>query len=161
MTQGIKGHEPDARAVYADIIDLPHHHVPGRPYMDALSRAAQFSSFDALFGYEDMVDEEAREVEQICTLSETEMDVLNAKINLIADDLEEGRHPILTFTYFLDDMKKVGGSYVCITEKVRRVDTVNRKIQLFKKIGLSGSYMELDMDKIRDISGELVDGISE
>ena len=59
MTQGIKEGEPDARILYADIIDLPHYHVPGRPYMDDFGRSAQFSAFNALEGYEEMVDEES------------------------------------------------------------------------------------------------------
>ena len=145
--------------IYADIIDLPHYHVPGKEYMSPLGRASQFSSFNALEGYEDMVGEEAREVGQMEPLTESEMEVLNQKINLIADVLEDGYHPVLKFTYFLDDLTKSGGSYVTITERVRKIDVINRKIQLYKKIGLSGSYMELAMDKISDISGDLVDYI--
>ena len=127
--------------------------------MTAHERAAQFSSFKALDGYEDMVYEEAREVGVQADLSETEMEVLNRKLSLIADILENGHRPVLKFTYFIDDIAKTGGSYVCITERVRKVDIVNRKIQLYKTVGLSKSYMELDMDKIKDISGDLVDYI--
>ena len=61
--------------------------------------------------------------------------------------------------YFIEDAAKDGGSYVSITERVRRINTVGRRIQLFKQVGISKSYMELAMGKIRDISGELVDGI--
>ena len=159
MTQGIKENELDARVIYADIIGLPHYHVPGKEYMSPLGRASQFSSFNALEGYEDMVGEEAREVGQMVALSEAEIEILNQKMNLIADVLEDGYHPVLKFTYFLNDQKKVGGFYVTLTERVRKIDLINRKIQLYKKIGLSGSYMELAMDKISDISGNLVDFI--
>lgn len=159
MTQGIKGKEPDAGLVYADIIDLPHWQSPTRTPMSAYERAAQFSSFNALAGYEDMVGEEAREVGSFQELTESEMEVLNQKINLIYDVLEDGHHPVLTFTYFVHDSRKAGGSYVKLTEKVRKIDTVGRKIQLFKTVGASKSYMELDMEKISDISGELVNFI--
>ena len=98
-----------------------------------------------------MVYEEAREVGVQADLSETEMEVLNRKLSLIADVLENGPHPVLKFTYFIDDIAKTGGSYVCITERVRKVDNVSRKIQLYKTVGLSKNYMELDMDKIKDI----------
>jgi len=161
MAKGIRNDEPDARIVYADIFQLPHWQSPSRTPMSAYERAAQFSSFNALEGYEDMVGEEARVVGQMEPLTETEMEVLNQKINLIADVLEDGHHPILTFTYFLNDSMKQGGSYVTMTERVRKIDAVNKKIQLYKKTGLSGSYMELDMNKIKDISGDLVDYISE
>lgn len=54
---------------------------------------------------------------------------------------------------------KQGGSYVTMTERVRKIDVVGRKIQLFRTVGASKSYMELEMDKIKDISGDLVDFI--
>ena len=161
MAKGIRNDEPDARIVYADIFQLPHWQSPTRTPMSAYERAAQFSSFNALEGYEDMVGEEARVVGQMEPLTETEMEVLNQKINLIADVLEDGHHPILTFTNFLNDSRKQGGSYVTMTERVRKIDAVNKKIQLYKKTGVSESYMELDMNKIKDISGDLVDFISE
>lgn len=159
MTQGIRDNEPEAKVLYADIIDLPHWRSDKHEHMSAIDRAAQFSPFAALTGYEDMIDEEAREVSSFEELSESEMEILNGKINIITESLENGQHPVVCFTYFLPDVSKVGGSYVAITERVRRVDTVGRKIQLFKKTGVSGSYMELDMGRIRDISGELVDFI--
>ena len=161
MAKGIRNDEPDARIVYADIFQLPHWQSPTRSPMSAYERAAQFSSFNALEGYEDMVGEEARVVGQMEPLTEMEMEVLNQKINLIADVLEDGHHPILTFTYFLNDSMKQGGSYVTMTERVRKIDAVNKKIQLYKKTGVSESYMELDMNKIKEISGDLVDFISE
>ena len=159
MTKGIKSNEPDAKVVYADIIKRPHWQSPTRTPMSAYERAAQFSSFNALEGYEDMVGEEARVVDTQEELTETEMEILNQKINLIADVIEDGHHPILTFTYFLNDSMKQGGSYVTMTERVRKIDAVGKKIQLFRTVGASKSYMELDMDKIKDISGELVNYI--
>ena len=159
MTKGIKSNEPDARIVYADIIRLPHWQSPTRTPLSAYERAAQFSSFNALEGYEDMVGEEARVVGTQEELTETEMEIFNQKINLIADVIEDGHHPILTFTYFLNDSMKQGGSYVTMTERVRKIDAVEKKIQLFRTVGASKSYMELDMDKIKDISGELVNYI--
>ena len=159
MTKGIKSNEPVARIVYADIIRLPHWQSPTRTPMSAYERAAQFSSFNALEGYEDMVGEEARVVDTQEELTETEMEILNQKINLIADVIEDGHYPILTFTYFLNDSMKQGGSYVTMTERVRKIDAVGKKIQLFRTVGASKSYMELDMDKISDISGDLVDYI--
>ena len=159
MAKGIKSDEPDARLVYSDIFYMPHWRSPKRTPMSAYERAAQFSSFNALEGYEDMVGEEARVVGTQESLSESEMEILNQKINLLADVLEHGYHPILTFTYFFPDHAKQGGSYVHLTEKVRKIDAVNRSIVLFKAVGASKSYMELAMDRIKDISGDLVDYI--
>ena len=149
----------NAREIYGDIIDIPHWESVKHERMSLFERAAQFSPFAALTGYDEMIDEEAREVDAQEELSDEEMDLLNTKLNLIADALEEGHHPLLKFTYFISDKLKEGGSYVNITERVRKIDVVGRKIQLYKTVGLSKGYMELDMDKIGDISGELVDRI--
>ncbi len=48
---------------YDDIIDLPHHVSQRHPRMSMTNRAAQFSSFAALTGYEDAVRETARTAE--------------------------------------------------------------------------------------------------
>ena len=50
---------------YEDIIHLPHHVSPTRPQMDRLDRAAQFSPFAALTGYEEAVEETARLTEAL------------------------------------------------------------------------------------------------
>jgi hypothetical protein len=45
---------------YDDIIHLPHHISAKHPPMPLLDRAAQFSPFAALTGYEDAIRETAR-----------------------------------------------------------------------------------------------------
>jgi len=37
------------------ILDLPHFHAPNHPYMSNNDRAAQFASYKALNGYEEMI----------------------------------------------------------------------------------------------------------
>lgn len=44
---------------YADIIDMEHPEPRTRPRMAAIDRAAQFASFAALTGYDEMVKEES------------------------------------------------------------------------------------------------------
>ena len=46
---------------YDDIMHLPHHRSEKHPPMSMRDRAAQFSSFAALTGYEAVVAETARE----------------------------------------------------------------------------------------------------
>ena len=45
---------------YDDILHLPHHRSEKHPPMSMRDRAAQFSSFRALAGYEDAIGETAR-----------------------------------------------------------------------------------------------------
>lgn len=55
---------------YDDIISLPHHQSKTRPHMPLIDRAAQFSPFAALTGYDDAVKETARQTERKAELSE-------------------------------------------------------------------------------------------
>ncbi len=47
---------------YDDIINLPHYHEPGKPYMSVRDRAAQFAPYKSLVGYEGMIEEKADEL---------------------------------------------------------------------------------------------------
>lgn len=48
------------KSPYEDIIDLPHHVSARHPRMPMAARAAQFSPFAALSGYDDAIRETAR-----------------------------------------------------------------------------------------------------
>ena len=55
---------------YDDIINLPHHRSDKRPKMPLCDRAAQFSPFAALTGYDEAIKESARLTEQRRELSD-------------------------------------------------------------------------------------------
>lgn len=57
---------------YKDIIYLPHHVSSKRPQMPMLDRAAQFSPFAALTGYDDAIHETGRLTDEKIDLSEEE-----------------------------------------------------------------------------------------
>ena len=66
MSQGNQpNNKPNAREVYADIIDIPHWE-PNRkhPRMSLHDRAAQFAPFAALTGYEDKIEETEKGTEE-------------------------------------------------------------------------------------------------
>ena len=157
MAKGITEKEPDPRIVYADIIDLPHHQSPTRPHMSLYDRAAQFAPFAALTGYDDMVKEEARYVGQQIELGEASIELLNQKLTLIADVIEDGTKPTVSITYFEPDTMKAGGKYVTATEKIKKIDPVARKVILMKKSGVAGLNATIDIDRITEIHGDLVD----
>ena len=151
MAKGITGKEPDPREVYADIIDHPHWESPTHPPMSLYDRAAQFAPFAALSGYDDMIDEEARLVDNRIELSEEELGELNRKLGLMDETIRNGERPNITVTYFIPDPLKPGGVYQTITKKVRRVDAVHGIIQLDRKVSVAGSYMEIQISDILDI----------
>ena len=68
---------------YDDIINLPHYVSPKRPQMSMEDRAAQFSPFAALVGYEDTIDETNRQVEQFAELDENYLCELDEKLQQI------------------------------------------------------------------------------
>lgn len=156
MARGLKEGEPNGRDVYPDIIDLPHWQSPTRPHMSLYDRSAQFASYKALSGYEDMVAEEARLTDTKPELEEYELEQLNQKLNLIADVIEDGEHPTVTISHFKPDDRKAGGAILEITDTVKRVDTVSRKVVLMSTRE-SGINKTIDIDMIVAIKGELVE----
>lgn len=156
-TKGIRKDEPDARIVYADIINLPRHQSPTRKHMSLYDRSAQFAPFAALTGYDEMIDEEARLVDNRIELDETTLELLNQKLILISDVIADGQRPTLSFTYFEPDPLKAGGKYVTIRENVKRIDTVQGKVVLDKQIGVADMDMTINIGDILEIKGELVD----
>ena len=157
MSKGITEKEPDPRVVYANIIDLPHWQSPTRPHMSLYDRSAQFASYKALSGYEDMIQEEARLTDSEEQLSEEAMVLLNRKLSLISDGIEAGTHPKLTFTVFVPDQKKSGGRYVEIADAVKKIDTVSRKVILMGTEGRGKVNKTIDFDRIAEIHGSPVD----
>ena len=134
---------------YSDIIDLPHHVSKDRPHLSMHQRAAQFSPFAALVGYEDVVEETARQTDSKREQDETEKAELDRKLSVIAAHLAE--KPIVVIEYFVPDKTKAGGEYVF------KSGTVVKILQVQKKLVL-GDGTEIRIEDIVDISGELFAG---
>lgn len=113
---------------YDDIIDLPHHVSETHPPMSRADRAAQFSPFAALTGYDSAVRETARVTERRIELDEGVKVELNARLNCILEHLSE--HPQVSITYFMPDEKKSGGAYRTVTGAVRKLDGFAKTLTL-------------------------------
>ena len=113
---------------YDDIIDLPHHVSETHPPMSRADRAAQFSPFAALTGYDAAVRESARVTEQRIELDEGVKAELSARLNCILEHLPE--HPQVSITYFMPDEKKSGGAYRTVTGAVRKLDGFAKTLTL-------------------------------
>lgn len=113
---------------YDDIIDLPHHVSATRPQMSMINRAAQFSPFAALTGYDAAIKETGRLTDSRIELLEDDCAALDRKQQLLADRLSD--HPEVSMTYFIPDKRKSGGSYVTVTGIVKRIDEFQRTIIL-------------------------------
>ena len=109
---------------YDDIIHLPHHVSSTRPRMSAIDRAAQFSPFAALTGYDTSIKESARLTDARIELDDSQKEDLGEKLRLATGRLGAE----IKITYFLPDTKKTGGKYVLAAGTVKKVDEYERMI---------------------------------
>ncbi len=148
----------EAREVYADIIDLPHQQSAKRPHMSLYDRAAQFSPFAALSGYDDMVREESRLTDEMRELSEMEQGNLDQKLSLISKAIDDRDYPEVTITYFIPDERKSGGRYTSVSGMIKKIEPVERRIVLFADNMISDG-LTIDMSRISNIEGDLFSGV--
>lgn len=113
---------------YDDIINLPHPASTKHPRMPVENRAAQFSPFAALSGYDAAIAETGRLTDERIALAESAMAALDMKLSMLADMAAD--HPEITIIYFQPDELKQGGAYVTVTGPVKRIDEVERVIVL-------------------------------
>lgn len=120
---------------YDDMLDLPHYQSSTRPHMSIANRAAQFSPFAALTGYDDEISETARLTDEKIELSDSAKDRLDKKLRIIAEHLDQ--RPTVSITYFVPDTRKVGGSYTTDTGIVKRIDMLEHKVVFYAETGIS------------------------
>ena len=142
---------------YDDIIHLPHHQSQVHPRMSLSDRAAQFSPFAALTGYDDAVQETARLTESRIELDENARVLLDERLRLLQINLKE--HPFVTFTYFIPDSRKEGGSYFLAAGVIKKLDLLHRTITLYADNGISDGT-EIPIDEITAIEGEIFRSMS-
>ncbi len=105
---------------YDDIIHLPHHVSADRPHMPMIDRAAQFSPFAALTGYDAAIVETARLTDTKRELSEEQKEVISKQLHVLKSGLKTD--PTVTITYFVPDSRKAGGTYRSVTGAAKKVD---------------------------------------
>lgn len=97
--------------------------------MSISERAAQFMPFAALTGYEDLIRESSRMTQRRIELSETEIEELKHKLEFL--HVHEKENPLIKVMYFLQDLKKNGGSYQTVEKQLHRIDDIEKKV-IFK-----------------------------
>lgn len=113
---------------YDDLIHLNRHVSNVHKAMPIEKRALQFAPFSALTGYEDAVKEVARLTDKRIEIDDGLKEMINSQINEIK--LNINSKPTVSFTYFVYDNKKDGGTYKEITGAVKRIDEANKLIIL-------------------------------
>ena len=113
---------------YDDIIHLSRPVSKKRSPMSNFDRAAQFSPFAALTGYDAVIAETGRLTDTQIELDEGGKALLDEKLQTIREHLEE--HPAVKLTVFCPDSRKSGGAYETITGNVKKIDPVARILVL-------------------------------
>lgn len=134
---------------YEDIIGLPRPVSERHARMSMGDRGAQFAPFAALTGFGSVIQESARLTEGERFLEEDSEELLNRRLRYVADHLEQAG--AVTFTCYVRDPRKPGGSYRTVTGTVKRIDLHHRKLWLT-------TGQTVDLDALYAVEGEWEDG---
>ena len=121
---------------YDDLIDFERPLDERFPPMAMSDRAAQFSPFAALTGYDEAVLETGRYTDSFCDPDEDVKNQINQKLMELNNNLDT--KPEVFIEYFCQDDKKDGGCYVSVTGVV-------------EKISVEKGFLVLNDGKIIDI----------
>ena len=118
---------------YDDILHLPHPVSEKHPRMPMLDRAAQFSPFAALTGYEEAIYETGRLTEEKAELDEEEKAILDRKLRLLLEKLDE---------------KPSGGRYVTKAGNLK-------KFHLLEKWMLLTDGTKIPLENVKNVESPL------
>lgn len=110
---------------YKDIINLPHYTSKKYPRMSIEKRAAQFSPFQALTGYEEKIIETKRITKEKIEITDELKQILNEQIK----EKYINKKSII-ITYFIKDKTKKGGIYKKEKGLIKKIDNYNKQIIL-------------------------------
>ena len=113
---------------YDDIIHLSRPNSGHRAKMSDYDRAAQFSPFAALTGFDDAIEETGRLTDQRIELDESGKQLLDEQLRAVLEVLDA--QPKVTVTWFRYDERKAGGTYVSTTGHAKKVDSYEGKLHL-------------------------------
>jgi len=131
---------------YDDIINIKYNGSNRKDKMTNYERAAQFSPFAALTGYESAIKEKSRQVEEKIELSYSQKSVLDYKFSILLSHFEDKAH--VEITYFKKDKIKNGGEYLKESGHITKID-------MLKKILYLDENLAIDISDIYDIDSEL------
>lgn len=126
---------------YDDMLNLPHPVSRKHPQMSRYNRAAQFSPFAALVGYDAEVAEAGRMTDRRIELSESEKAVLDERLHIIQKWIDqrpskwdlssassEFSMPEVSITHFIPDERKDGGAYAITKGTLKKIDLCEQAI---------------------------------
>ena len=109
---------------YEDILYLNHYELKYHPKMDIYSRSAQFAPFQALVGYEKLIEEKEKRKDQEKVVGELEEEKIN---NCLQTLLEYEKKDILIEIIYYSKKEK---ALKKITDIYKKIDIVTHSIIL-------------------------------
>lgn len=113
---------------YDDIIHLPHYRSKNRGHMSMQDRAAQFSPFAALTGFEAAIKETDRLTDHRPELIDYGKIQLDQMLSLLRDQLSQC--PFVSVTFFIPDDRKSGGRCETISGHLQKIDLYKQVLTL-------------------------------
>ena len=131
---------------YDDIINLQHYVSSYREHMSVLDRAAQFSPFAAVTGFDGAIKETARLTDHRIELDEVEKAILDEKLRIVQEQLS--RQQEIELVFFRPDELKAGGGYISMSGTVK-------KIEGYEHVVVMQDGTRIPIEEIVDITGEI------
>lgn len=130
---------------YDDIINLKRPKSK-YPKLSDSSRAAQFSPFAALTGYNEEVKEVARLTNKKIIIDESLKEILDYKIQYLNRNIKNNNN--IKVIYFEKDSKKDGGKYIEINGILKKIDFIKKEIKVENTL--------IKIDNILNITSEIL-----
>ncbi|PKM93218.1 MAG: hypothetical protein CVU84_16895 [Firmicutes bacterium HGW-Firmicutes-1] len=143
---------PKDKHQYDHIINLQHHVSSNREHMSVHDRAAQFSPFAALNGYDGAIKETARLTDQAVELDETAKTILDEKLRIVQEQLS--RMQEIEIVFFRPDEMKAGGAFISILGTVKKMEGYERTVVM-------QDGTRIPIDEIVDITGEMFQSVDD
>lgn len=137
---------------YDDIINLQHHVSSNREHMSVFDRAAQFSPFAALTGFDGAIKETARLTDHRIELDEAAKTILDEKLRIVQEQLS--RHQEIEIVFFRPDEMKAGGAYISILGTVKKIEGNERVVVM-------QDGTRIPIEEIVDITGEIFQAVDD
>jgi hypothetical protein len=120
--------------------------------MSVLDRAAQFSPFAALTGFDGAIKETARLTDQRIELDEAAKTILDEKLRIVQEQLS--RQQEIELVFFRSDEMKAGGAYISMMGTVK-------KIEGYERVVVMQDGTRVPIEEIVDITGEMFQAVDD